>query len=216
MKTFVSVIAFMLLTSMEPSTQIIIKGRVSGPGDVPLKGVVVMIRETGSITTTGADGRYAIAAGPEARTLVFTLRGMKTMEESIAGRTVINVTMEPIKFVMNETKPVADQAAGACEEAADLSIAAGVSREKKAPGAVYARTMNYYPQPQWNYNTESYAGIDENGYRDPLKAPYSTFSIDVDNASYSNVRRFINLGQQVPKDAVRIEEIINYFKYDYP
>ena len=67
-----------------------------------------------------------------------------------------------------------------------------------------------------DYNTESYAGINENGYKDPLKAPYSTFSIDVDNASYSNVRRFINLGQEVPADAVRIEEMINYFKYDYP
>ncbi|MCK7461472.1 MAG: von Willebrand factor type A domain-containing protein [Sphingobacterium sp.] len=60
------------------------------------------------------------------------------------------------------------------------------------------------------------ATLTENGYRDPLRAPYSTFSIDVDNASYSNVRRFINLGQEVPADAVRIEEMINYFKYDYP
>ena len=71
-------------------------------------------------------------------------------------------------------------------------------------------------QSYHDYNTESYAGISENGYKDPLKAPYSTFSIDVDNASYSNVRRFINLGQEVPADAVRIEEMINYFKYDYP
>ena len=67
-----------------------------------------------------------------------------------------------------------------------------------------------------DFNTESYGDITENGYRDPLRAPYSTFSIDVDNASYSNVRRFINLGQQVPVDAVRIEEMVNYFKYDYP
>jgi Ca-activated chloride channel family protein len=218
MKTFVSVIAFLLLTSMGPATQIIIKGRVTGAGDVPLKGVVVMVKETGNNTVTGADGKYAITATPGAKTLVFSLRGMKPLEEPIAGRTVINVTMAPEKPVKYENKPVADQLVSACEEAADYPVVAGVAREKKtrAPGSGYTRTMNYYPQPQRDYNTESYAGIDENGYKDPLKAPYSTFSIDVDNASYSNVRRFINLGQDVPKDAVRIEEMINYFKYDYP
>jgi Ca-activated chloride channel family protein len=218
MKTFVSVIAFMLLTSMGPETQIIIKGRVTGPDSLPLKGVMVMIRETGNTTSTGADGKYAITAGPEAKTLLFSFRGMKPKEEPIAGRTVINIMMEPEKTVKNEVKPVTDQAMVLGEEMADRAAVAGVAREKKnwAAGSSYTRTMNYYPQPQWDYNTESYASIDENGYKDPHKAPYSTFSIDVDNASYSNVRRFINLGQEVPEDAVRIEEMINYFRYDYP
>ena len=70
-----------------------------------------------------------------------------------------------------------------------------------------------YQQPQWN--TEEYDGIEENIFREALKNPLSTFSIDVDAASYSNVRRFINNGQRPPKDAVRIEELVNYFDYDY-
>lgn len=70
----------------------------------------------------------------------------------------------------------------------------------------------YIPEP----NTESYAGLEENPFESPLKAPLSTFSIDVDNASYTNIRRFINEGQKVPKDAVRVEEMINFFKYKYP
>ncbi|CAC9972379.1 hypothetical protein FLAPXU55_00055 [Flavobacterium panici] len=65
-------------------------------------------------------------------------------------------------------------------------------------------------------NTESYAGLEENPFESPQKAPLSTFSIDVDNASYTNIRRFINEGQPVPKDAVRIEEMMNFFKYKYP
>ena len=85
-----------------------------------------------------------------------------------------------------------------------------------APQAAGMKSSYYHQQPYHDPNTESYAGLAENGYKDPLKAPYSTFSIDVDNASYSNVRRFINLGQKVPADAVRVEEMINYFKYDYP
>ncbi|RYJ39402.1 Outer membrane protein YfbK [Flavobacterium anhuiense] len=65
-------------------------------------------------------------------------------------------------------------------------------------------------------NTESYAELEENPFESPLKEPLSTFSIDVDNASYTNIRRFINEGQKVPKDAVRVEEMINFFKYKYP
>ena len=63
---------------------------------------------------------------------------------------------------------------------------------------------------------ERYAEIDENPFFETARAPLSTFSIDVDTASYSNVRRFLNNGQMPPKDSVRIEELINYFEYDYP
>jgi Ca-activated chloride channel family protein len=66
------------------------------------------------------------------------------------------------------------------------------------------------------FNTEDYKKIDENEFLEVTENPLSTFSIDVDTASYSNIRRFINDGQLPPKDAVRIEEMINYFKYDYP
>jgi Ca-activated chloride channel family protein len=67
-----------------------------------------------------------------------------------------------------------------------------------------------------DFNTEGYSTIHENGYKVVLNQPLSTFSIDVDRASYSNVRRFINMGQLPPVDAVRIEEMINYFSYNYP
>ena len=66
------------------------------------------------------------------------------------------------------------------------------------------------------HNTESYDLINENIFRDVLNNPLSTFSVDVDRASYSNVRRFLKQNQMPYKDAVRIEEMINYFDYDYP
>ncbi|MCU0322396.1 MAG: VWA domain-containing protein, partial [Chitinophagaceae bacterium] len=65
-------------------------------------------------------------------------------------------------------------------------------------------------------NTEEYNNIIENEFVSSIKQPLSTFSIDVDEASYSNVRRFIQSGQLPPKNAVRIEEMINYFDYSYP
>src|SRR4029078_10980950 len=63
---------------------------------------------------------------------------------------------------------------------------------------------------------ESYARIDEGRYKRTLDEPLSTFSIDVDTASYSNVRRFLDKGQLTPAAACRTEELINYFHFAYP
>ena len=65
-------------------------------------------------------------------------------------------------------------------------------------------------------DAESYAAIEENTFRRATEQPLSTFSIDVDTASYANVRRFLNEGRLPPADAVRVEELINYFHFDYP
>ncbi len=72
------------------------------------------------------------------------------------------------------------------------------------------------PRAYAPYNTEAYDRVEDNPFLDVRQNPLSTFSIDVDTASYANVRRFINSGRLPPKDAVRIEEMINYFHYDDP
>jgi Ca-activated chloride channel family protein len=69
--------------------------------------------------------------------------------------------------------------------------------------------------PGIDFNTEEYEKIYENRFLESISNPLSTFSIDVDVASYGNARRFIMRNQLPPKDAVRIEEFINYFNYDY-
>src|SRR5438552_13487128 len=66
------------------------------------------------------------------------------------------------------------------------------------------------------FNTEAYDRIYENAFLTAADHPLSTFSIDVDTASYSNVRRFLNEGRLPPKDAVRVADFVNYFHYDYP
>lgn len=74
--------------------------------------------------------------------------------------------------------------------------------------------VQFYRAPE--FNTEEYKKIDDNKFTDVKNQPLSTFSIDVDAASYSNVRRFLKEGNLPYPDAVRIEEMINYFNYDYP
>lgn len=84
--------------------------------------------------------------------------------------------------------------------------------EAQAPMLVMENTV----EQQKGLGTEEYKHLDENGVRSTAQSPVSTFSIDVDTASYSNVRRFILDGTLPPEDAVRTEEMINYFSYDYP
>lgn len=72
------------------------------------------------------------------------------------------------------------------------------------------------PKAKIQVDQEEYESFEENKFENTATVPLSTFSIDVDNASYTNVRRFLNNGQTVPKDAVRVEEMINFFKYQYP
>lgn len=87
--------------------------------------------------------------------------------------------------------------------AADMSIS-----------STYNVTTGYMPSP--DFNTEEYKNFNDNDFKSVSKDPLSTMSIDVDRAAYSNVRRFINQGNWPPADAVRVEELINYFHYNYP
>ena len=91
----------------------------------------------------------------------------------------------------------------------DTSVSVFAISSKSERGAIAGRQSLVSPM----HNTEKYAPIEETDFRSPLVAPLSTFSIDVDTASYANVRRFLNQGQLPPADAVRIEELINYFPY---
>ncbi len=111
-----------------------------------------------------------------------------------------------------------DEATGAVEEEAMYE---DVMSKKKMNRSDYdlPDVPDGMPNPDEgdpNFNTEEYDKIVENEFLDAKQNPLSTFSIDVDNAAYSNVRRMLNYNQMPDKGAVRIEEMINYFDYDYP
>ncbi len=93
----------------------------------------------------------------------------------------------------------------------------GVSKKAQKGKKAKKRKPNKIQTPKIQVqHSESYAEIKENDFLQASKKPLSTFSVDVDAASYSNLRRYINSGSLPPKNAVRIEEMINYFNYDYP
>ncbi len=138
--------------------------------------------------------------------------GAATDKENAAGaaKTDTSITQPALDAVPQEARRVKkEKLAGIMDEEGEVMM-----MQEASPARAVLMTNAPQSQPEWN--TESYNAFTENGFISTANDPLSTFSIDVDTASYSNVRRFINEGKLPPKGAVRIEELINYFSYDYP
>jgi Ca-activated chloride channel family protein len=178
-----------------------------------LPGVNVVVKETKAAVVTDRSGNYSINVPASGGTLVFSFVGYQAIEIKTGAKSVINVTMTQDSAVLDEEVVTgygtARKDARSANKSAPASIQNGFyNYSMSEPGDVYQEQVIVH-------NTEEYDAVHEIGFRDAIKNPLSTFSIDVDAASYSNLRRFINNGQRPPKDAVRIEEMVNYFDYDY-
>ncbi len=221
MKTLLTSIVISLLFLGYQATPIRqITGTVTNNDGAVLPDVMVRSLPSKTSVVTNAKGKYILKAPNTDTHLLISSLGFKTQNIKLGKQNVIDIKLEED---INALQEVAVVAYGA---RAKRSITASMSTIKPSPtpavqtlsGSVAGITSNqsrresYYPLPQ---NTENYAHITENAFKKAGDAPLSTFSIDVDAASYSNMRRFINTGNLPPKDAVRIEEMINYFDYSY-
>ncbi len=216
MKTKISVLLVLtiLLTSFRLMPGRTIMGKVTSKEDgSALPGVNVLLKGTTTGTVTDTQGNYLIAVPDKGGILVFSFIGLKTKEIKIGTKNRIDVTLEAEVQQLNEVVTEDEKK----EKLYDQAYAAPKSGE----GYAIRRDMAYQPsvsqayEAEQPFNTEEYDGITENIFHDAIHSPLSTFSIDVDAASYSNVRRFIQGGQRPPQDAVRIEEMVNYFHYNY-
>jgi Ca-activated chloride channel family protein len=169
-----------------------------------LPGVNVILKGTSAGVTTDLNGEYSIELPSLNGILVFSYIGMEKKQVPIKGRSVIDVKLEASVSELSEVIVTGRPARN-------------IFSQRKV--ASYQADQSYWPVeaelPYHQPNTEEYEGLDENTFQEASQNPLSTFSIDVDAASYANMRRFINNGSNPPKDAVRIEEMINYFNYDY-
>ena len=186
-----------------------IRGIVKDQQGAALHGAEVRLTDTGVIrrsTTTDAKGEFSfLRIAPGRYTVTAVLGGFNpafVTADVLAGGTV---------------KVVLSLAVG--------SLAESVTAIGASPGidtsSVYARAQiagvgGGIGGGIAGFNAETYDRVTDNGWIDVAHKPLSTFSSDVDTASYSNVRRFLNQGQAPPKDAVRVEELINYFSFSYP
>lgn len=183
-----------------------LKGTVTATSGLPLKDVNVLLKGSSIRAITDRQGKYFIEVPIGPGILVFSLASLETREVKIGSSNTIDVVLS------NRSAPLVE-VEDRKEPESKPHKRYDHSKTYNALGSAGAYHQELQ-QPEWN--TEEYDGINENIFHSTMQNPLSTFSIDVDAASYSNIRRFINNGQQPPKDAVRIEEMINYFQYDYP
>ncbi|NRF38687.1 VWA domain-containing protein [Pedobacter foliorum] len=228
-KLWLPLIVVLLLTSFkaaEVSVKTITGTVTEKKTGAPLKGVLITSLPDQKSTTTDKRGKYTITVSKESTTLIFTYIGFESAKLKINGK-VVNAALDENKKILNEVVIKADQiqrdevpipesftVRGKMAQNVPVANVEQMLQGKVSGINMVSKGKAYIiNQPT---ESESYASINENQFKTALKNPLSTFSIDVDAASYSNVRRFINNGGLPPADAVRIEEMINYFDYDYP
>jgi Ca-activated chloride channel homolog len=207
------------LLAFRPMGAITVKGKIRDENGSPISGVSITVKSQTIATLSRNDGSFQISVPDENAVLIFSSVGYLTQEVQLKGKKELNITLALSSQSLQEVvvtdgyqskiaaaKPLAGVAPG-------LSISRN-TRHQYSPGNGYDKRMR--EQKAVDFNTEGYDAINETRFLSAKENPLSTFSIDVDAASYSNIRRFLNQGQLPPAGAVRIEEMINYFKYDYP
>ena len=199
-KSIFSTILCVIWISGLSAQSLTVTGTVTDENDQLLIGVNVSIEKSRKGTVTNEHGKYSIEA-IQGDIIRFSYIGYKTQKVK-ANRKIIDVKLYPDNnLLMEECVITSDEVSNRAISSKQMAV-----RSLGMPALIYDRYAN----------REEYSHNAENRFKSPVKDPLSTFSIDVDAASYSNIRRFINQGEMPPKDAVRIEEMINYFNYNYP
>ncbi len=194
----VLLMAVICLGTMNAQT-ITVTGIVTDAADgTSITGCSVVNNRSKSGAITDVNGRYSIQA-QKGDVLLFRFIGYKE-EKRVVKSAKLDVKMKTDDVALEEC----------------VVVGYGTMKTKAMTGAYVAVCPTAMYDMDARMNTEEYGRIQENGFKSVADAPLSTFSIDVDPASYSNMRRFINRGELPPADAIRTEELVNYFSYDYP
>jgi Ca-activated chloride channel family protein len=209
------IIAALAATDVRPGE---IKGTVTDATGAVLPGVTVTIGGPDHRTTvTDAKGQFAfLNLNPGAYTASAELQGFRPSYAEVrvrAGATA-RLTMKMEVGALTETVTVlSDKAVRRLEQA---WVAGTVAAAPPAAPLARGGPIDLPGRYNRHFNTEAYDHLDENPFLRVSDEPLSTFSIDVDTASYANVRRFLAGGSLPPAGAVRVEELINYFRFAYP
>lgn len=177
--------------------KITINGVVQDVYKQPLPGASIIVKGTSTGTTTDIDGKFSIEV-KKGTVLEVNYIGFKSKRLQVTDLKEVTITLEEDNSQLEEV------------------VVVGYGIQRKASVVGYSQSFRKKEKKIKQKPRETYKIINENGYKSAVKEPISTFAADVDRASYSNVRRKIEDGELPEKDAVRIEEMINYFEYDYP
>jgi Ca-activated chloride channel family protein len=189
----------------------VLKGKITDEKGNAVAGASILVKGTNKRTVSKINGEFELQNISGTETIVVTRVGFKTEVIGIKKRTFLMIRLhaelvserEELKEIVVPTY-----------QSRSLKPLAGKTREVGSASNYYSISpgvQNYDRE----FNREGYEYTSENSFKKAVDDPLSTFSIDVDAASYSNIRRILNQGQLPPAGAVRVEEMINYFHYDY-
>lgn len=179
----------LFLYSVVHSQRYYIRGEVKDESGNVLQNVNILLHSTGYLYRSGTDGSFGIVTGRQYDSLSFSFDGY--LKQTIA--------VDAEKYVTLKMK----------------MLPASVSALRRDKLISFTSNLTRKSQREWFTGDETYASIVENHFVSAEKYPSTTLSLNIDRASYSNIRRFVNMGTQVPPDAVRIEEMLNYFNNNY-
>lgn len=211
--TWMSLILALFSIGQSTAAVITVRGRVSDATDgSPLIGCSVLTDGSQLGAVTDLNGKYTIQV-EEGSILVFSYIGYENKKVK-ARKGTLNVALTPLLTTLEEISVVTQS------ECLDqgVSVADVQSVRTKEKSYEVSTKMRFIPPTvvrDMEVANEEYSASPENRFKWVKDNPLSTFSIDVDVASYGNMRRYINQGQLPPANAIRTEELINYFSYDY-
>ena len=209
------IMILMITSIITQAEEFTVKGKVTSFEDGSLlKGVTISLKGENKATLSNQRGEYSLSISDENSVLIFSFPGKLSQEIKVAKKRTIDVALRNSQLPKPEMIIVEDEV---------MEVTTIRSSELKKYNSLVSTSSGVQGKVAYEmyaepiaHNTEEYDVINENIFLDPRANPLSTFSIDVDAASYSNMRRMINSGQLPQKDVVRIEEMINYFDYNYP
>jgi len=217
--TFVALLAAAGLLAQ--SSVGIVRGTVKDQSGGVLPGATVRLShapDADRTTITDAKGEFSFVALPPGRyTITVALSGFAevTRQVAVQAGAVVRLSLELRVGAVAETLAITAQSPTI--NTSTSSVVGGRYAGGMVSAPPLALAAPFEPAlARQGFNTEAYDRISDNQWHNAASSPLSTFSADVDTASYANVRRFLNLGQAPPNDAVRIEELINYFSFNYP
>lgn len=217
MKKLSIIIALIALAfGVEAAETFILKGQVLDQnGSAINKAKISNTSDPTESCYSDGQGLFTLYASSEIESIKVEKKGFLPYTNKVNGKTFLTVRLTP-QIQIDSLQVVSEEEVVMSLEIHDMAVEANSPRVfgNRRMKQSFASGAMYEVQP--DFNRESYSPINENGFHRVLDEPLSTFSADVDRASYANVRRFINHGQLPPVDAVRVEEMINYFNYKYP
>jgi Ca-activated chloride channel family protein len=224
----VLLVAIAFMAFVQPGKHTVTGIVTDGTGHT-LTGVTVAVKGTSYAVATDSKGTFSIIVHDELTVLVFTYIGFDQQEVVVGKRTALKVVLQQQLQQLNEVVVVGYGKQQKMNMTGSVAMVTPTTLSGRMAG-VYVRGRSGQPLQGLSgqldkkytrtndeeFNTESYDQLTENPFLKATDNPLSTFSIDVDAASYSNIRRYISGGNLPPAGSVRIEEMINYFTYQYP